>query len=109
MVLPPLQNKRCEAAAGQGFRRGAAPGEVVPSMERNAQEQLRAHLMETNPEYRELAAQHSEYAKKLDELEALSHLTDQEQVEEVRLKKLKLRLKDQMEAIMSQYRSQQVA
>jgi uncharacterized protein YdcH (DUF465 family) len=30
-------------------------------------------------------------------------------LEETRLKKLKLRLKDQMEAIMSQYRSQQVA
>jgi uncharacterized protein YdcH (DUF465 family) len=45
----------------------------------------------------------------LDELEALPHLTEQEQVEEVRLKKLKLRLKDQMEAIMSQYRTQQVA
>ena len=47
--------------------------------------------------------------RRLDELEALPHLTDQEQLEEVRLKKLKLRLKDQMEAIMSQYRAQQVA
>jgi uncharacterized protein YdcH (DUF465 family) len=75
----------------------------------NAQEQLKAHLMETNDEFRSLAAQHSDYAKKLDELEALPHLTEQEQVEEVRLKKLKLRLKDQMEAIMSQYRTQQVA
>jgi uncharacterized protein YdcH (DUF465 family) len=75
----------------------------------NAQEQLKAHLMETNDEFRRLAAQHSEYAKKLDALEALPHLTDQEQVEEVRLKKLKLRLKDQMEAIVSQYRAQQVA
>jgi uncharacterized protein YdcH (DUF465 family) len=45
----------------------------------------------------------------LDELEALPHLTDQEQLEEVRLKKLKLRLKDQMEAIVSQSRSRQVA
>lgn len=78
-------------------------------MERNAQEQLKAHLMETNEEFRELANRHTEYARKLDELEALPHLTDQEQIEEVRLKKLKLRLKDQMEAIMSQYRSQQVA
>jgi uncharacterized protein YdcH (DUF465 family) len=78
-------------------------------MEKTAQEQLRAHLMETNAEFRRLADQHSDYAKKLDELEALPHLTDQEQVEEVRLKKLKLRLKDQMEAILKQYRSQQVA
>jgi uncharacterized protein len=78
-------------------------------MERNAQEELRAHLMEVNEEFRGLAGQHSEYAKKLDALESLPHLTHEEQVEETRLKKIKLRLKDQMEAIMSQYRSQQVA
>lgn len=78
-------------------------------MERNAQEELRAHLMETNEEFRRLASQHSDFAKKLDALESLPHLTDGEQLEETRLKKLKLRLKDQMEAIVSQYRSQQVA
>jgi uncharacterized protein len=78
-------------------------------MERNAQEELRAHLMETNEEFRKLAGQHSEYARKLEMLEARPHLTYEEQVEETRLKKMKLRLKDQMEAIASQYRSQQVA
>jgi uncharacterized protein YdcH (DUF465 family) len=78
-------------------------------MERNAQEQFKAHLMETSAEFRQLAATHYDYAKRLDELEALPHLTDQEQLEEARLKKLKLRLKDQMEAILSEYRAQQVA
>ncbi len=78
-------------------------------MERNAQEQYKAHLMETNEEFRHLAVAHCDYSKRLDELEALPHLTDQEQLEEVRLKKLKLHLKDQMEAIMSQNRAQQVA
>ena len=78
-------------------------------MERNAQDELKAHLMATNEEYRQLASQHSDYAKKLDALESLSHLTEEEELEEKRLKKGKLRLKDQMEAIMSQYRSQQVA
>jgi uncharacterized protein YdcH (DUF465 family) len=78
-------------------------------MERNAQEELRAHLMETNEEFRRLAGQHSEYARKLEMLEAKPHLTYDDQVEETRLKKMKLRLKDQMEAIANQYRSQQVA
>lgn len=78
-------------------------------MERIAQEELKAHLIATNEEFRKLAGQHSEYAKKLDALEALPHLTHEEELEEIQLKKLKLRLKDQMEAIMSQYRSQKVA
>jgi uncharacterized protein YdcH (DUF465 family) len=78
-------------------------------MERNAQEELKAHLMATNDEYRRFASQHSEYARKLDQLESLSHLTEEEQIEEVRLKKIKLHLKDQMEAIVSQCRAHQVA
>jgi uncharacterized protein YdcH (DUF465 family) len=78
-------------------------------MERIAIEELKAHLMATNEEFRLLANQHTEFAHKLDELEALPHLTDQEQMEETRLKKMKLRLKDQMEAIMAQSRSPQVA
>jgi uncharacterized protein len=78
-------------------------------MERNAQEELKAHLIATNEEYRRLSGQHSEFARKLDALESLPHLTEEEQLEEVRLKKLKLRLKDQMEAIVSQSREQHVA
>jgi len=83
--------------------------EELPNMERNAQDELKAHLMATSEEFRKLAGQHSEYASKLDALESLPHLTTEEALEEKRLKKGKLRLKDQMEAIMSQYRSQQVA
>jgi uncharacterized protein YdcH (DUF465 family) len=78
-------------------------------MERIANEELKAHLMATNEEFRLLATQHLDFAHKLDELEALPHLTDQEQLEETRLKKLKLHLKDQMEAIMSHTRSPQIA
>jgi uncharacterized protein YdcH (DUF465 family) len=78
-------------------------------MERNAQEDLKAHLIATNEEFRQLCGQHSEFARKLDALESLSHLTEEEQIEETRLKKLKLRLKDQIQAIMNQNRAQQVA
>jgi uncharacterized protein YdcH (DUF465 family) len=86
----------------------ATSWEELPNMERNnAQEELKAHLMETNEEFRRLISQHSEFAQKLDALESLPHLTYEEELEETRLKKLKLRLKDQMEAIVSQYRSQQ--
>ncbi|HTM50657.1 MAG TPA: YdcH family protein [Bryobacteraceae bacterium] len=73
------------------------------------QEELRAHLMATDDEYRRLAAEHSNYAKKLDQLEALPHLSADEEMEEHRLKKMKLRLKDQMEAIASRSRSSQMA
>ena len=83
--------------------------EELPLMERMAQEELKAHLMATNAEFRQLAQQHTDYAHKLDALEALPHLTDEEQLEEHRLKKIKLRLKDQMEAIVSQHRTPQVA
>ena len=78
-------------------------------MERNAQEDLKAHLIATHEEYRRLSGQHSEFARKLDALESLPHLTEEEQIEEVRLKKLKLKLKDEMEAIVSQNRAQHVA
>src|ERR1039458_8886485 len=66
--------------------------EELPMMERNAQEDLKAHLMATKEEYRRLSGQHSEFAGKLDALESLPHLTEEEQLEEIRLKKLKLRL-----------------
>lgn len=78
-------------------------------MERNTQDELRAHLMASNEEFRNLVAQHAKYHHQLEVLEAKHHLTDQEQMEEVRLKKLKLRLKDQMNDIMARYRAQQVA
>jgi uncharacterized protein YdcH (DUF465 family) len=78
-------------------------------MERNAQEDVKEHLIATNEEYRRLSGQHSEFARKLDALESLPHLTEEEQLEETRLKKLKLRLKDQMEAMVAQNRAQHVA
>jgi uncharacterized protein YdcH (DUF465 family) len=78
-------------------------------MENNTQDELKAHLVATNEEFRALAAQHAQYHKQLEELDAKSRLTEQEQIEEVRLKKQKLRLKDQMNAILARYKAQHVA
>jgi uncharacterized protein YdcH (DUF465 family) len=72
-------------------------------------EELKAHLMATSDEFRSLAQQHAQYHRQLEELEAKSHLTLEDEVEEQRLKKQKLRLKDQMNQILARSRTQQVA
>ena len=63
--------------------------EDLPMMERNAQEDLKAHLIATNEEYRRLSGEHIEFAKKLDALESLPHLTEEEQLEETSFEKIK--------------------
>ena len=78
-------------------------------METNTQDELKAHLMATSEEFRGLAAQHAQLHKQLEELEAKQHLTDQEQLDEVSLKKQKLRLKDQMNAVLARSKAQHVA
>lgn len=77
-------------------------------MERN-QDELKAHLMATDEPFRQLAQQHAEYKKQIEAIEAKSHLTEEDEVEEHRLKKLKLHLKDQMLEILSRYKTQNVA
>jgi uncharacterized protein YdcH (DUF465 family) len=77
-------------------------------MERN-QDDLKAHLMATDEVFRRLAEQHAEYKKKVEAIEAKQRLTDEDEAEEHRLKKLKLRLKDQMTEIMARYKTEHVA
>lgn len=78
-------------------------------MEKNTQEELKAHLMATNEEFRSLAEKHATYHKQLEELEAKPHLSIEDEAQEHQLKKHKLRLKDQMNEIMARYRAQHVA
>ena len=63
-------------------------------------EAIREQLMAANEEYRQLQQQHATYAAELDRLNRKPHLSDQEKMEEIRLKKLKLRLKDQMATLL---------
>ena len=78
-------------------------------MERNAQEDIKAHLLQTSDEFRNLADQHQNYKRLVTELENKPFLTEEEEAEEMRLKKVKLNLKDQMESIVSEYRSHHAA
>lgn len=70
------------------------------SMEASVRESL-SH----NDEYRRLSEQHREYEERLDTLTQKVVLSDEEQVEEVTLKKKKLQLKDRMEAIARELRA----
>ena len=77
-------------------------------MDKN-QDELKAHLMATNEEFRSLAQKHADYHRELEKIEAKEHMTLEDEAEEQRLKKQKLRLKDQMNEILARYRTQQVA
>jgi uncharacterized protein YdcH (DUF465 family) len=78
-------------------------------MEMTNQEELKAHLMATSDEFRTLADRHAQFHRRLEEIEAKAHLTLEDEDEENRIKKQKLRLKDEMNAILSRYKTQQVA
>ena len=52
---------------------------------------LKGYLVATNEEFRRLADQHHTYDEQLQKLSSKNYLNDEEQLEEVRLKKLKLR------------------
>ena len=68
--------------------------------------QVREQLIASHEEFRRLAQEHSQYAQRLDSLIQKRFLSEDEKVEEVRLKNLKLRLKDQMELLEQHYRRQ---
>jgi uncharacterized protein YdcH (DUF465 family) len=78
-------------------------------MDRALEADIKAHLMQTSEEFQKLAHQHLELKHKVEEMEAKSFLTEQEEVEEHRLKKLKLHLKDVMEQMIHDHASHQVA
>lgn len=62
----------------------------------------REPLVVDNPEYIRLREEHARYDAELDLLTSKHYLNEQEQLEEVRLKKLKLWTKDQMERVVRQ-------
>src|SRR6184192_2969949 len=65
-------------------------------MEMTKTDSVKEELMSSNPEFRELAREHGRYEQRLSELSALAYPSDEEQLEEVTLKKKKLAIKDQV-------------
>jgi uncharacterized protein YdcH (DUF465 family) len=61
-------------------------------------------LPDQDPEYRRLHDEHRNHEQRLQILAAKSRLSEDEEIEEKRLKKEKLVLKDRMEAIARSYR-----
>lgn len=70
----------------------------------NQDEELKAHLLSTNEQYRTFAEQHAQLKLQVEALEGKSHFTSEDELEEQRLKKLKLQTKDQMTSILEQYK-----
>ena len=74
-------------------------------MENHTQNDLRAHLLATDEHFRQLQEQHAQYSRLIDDIEARCHVTEADELEEQRLKKMKLHLKDEMNEILARYRT----
>ncbi len=57
-------------------------------------------LPELDPEYQRLAQEHSQYEAELQSLTSNAFLSSEDLLQQIKLKKLKLRVKDQMEQIL---------
>lgn len=67
---------------------------------------VRDQLLASNEAFRQLAQEHTQYSQRLETLLQKRYLSEDEKLEEVRLKKLKLRIKDQMEQLERTYRQE---
>ena len=66
----------------------------------------RDQLLTGHDQFQRLVQEHSQYSQRLESLTQKRYLTEDEKLEEVRLKKLKLRLKDQMQSLEHQFQRQ---
>ncbi len=71
-------------------------------MEQHPQdEELKAHLLATNAEFRTLVEQHAQLKNDIQAIESKPHVSGDDEIEEHRLKKLKLHIKDQMNSLLA--------
>ena len=64
---------------------------------------LRQTLLENDSEFRRLAEEHSRCENQLERILKQPYVSSEDFIEEITLKKMKLRLKDRMETIVARY------
>lgn len=64
-------------------------------------QEIRARLMESNPEFQRLATEHSRYETELERLTKQTYMNAEDLILQVELKKRKLRVKDEMERLVA--------
>jgi uncharacterized protein len=69
---------------------------------------VKNHLMAIDDEFSQLAKEHADYSRQLEVLASRPFLTEDEQMQEINLKKRKLSLKDQMERMIQKYKKESV-
>ena len=90
-------------------RLGVVPHKETYLMENHTQDDLRAHLFATDQHFRTLCEQHAQYSQLIEVIESKGHVTEAEEVEEHRLKKLKLHLKDEINEMLVRSRTASVS
>ena len=68
-----------------------------------AQRSPRDVIFEADAEYQRLAEKHRQYEAELSKLSQSPYLNSEDLIEEIRLKKLKLHVKDEMERIAARF------
>jgi uncharacterized protein YdcH (DUF465 family) len=70
------------------------------------EEEIKEQLMSSSSDFRRLAEEHHQYETKLRELLNQPHLTEQDHLEEINIKKKKLQLKDQMNSMVLRFKGE---
>ena len=70
------------------------------------EEEIKDHLMSANPEFRRLVEEHQTCEGRLSELHHRHHMTEQDHLDEIRIKKRKLQIKDQMNSMIQKFRNE---
>jgi uncharacterized protein YdcH (DUF465 family) len=74
----------------------------------NTTEELRQSLLAHDPQFRQLAEEHLRCETELEQIHNELYLNSEDLIQEITLKKLKLRLKDQMELMVARHQRQLV-